>query len=94
MCTKIHVSQAMKPFIVELPDRLLTHLKMLQGDCGGFAIDRLEHCLQTATHAYRDGREVPITITYLQRWPDDTGFITVPLAPGTYRFAFERTVSR
>lgn len=51
------ISQAMKPFIVELPDRVLAHLKMLQGDCGGFAIDRLEHCLQTATHAYRDGRD-------------------------------------
>ena len=47
----------MKPFIVELPDRVLAHLKMLQGDCGGFAIDRLEHCLQTATRAHRDGRD-------------------------------------
>jgi len=51
------ISQAMKPFIIELPDRVLTHLKMLQGDCGGFAIDRLEHCLQTATRAHRDGRD-------------------------------------
>jgi predicted HD phosphohydrolase len=51
------ISQAMKPFILELPDRVLTHLKMLQGDCGGFAIDRLEHCLQTATRAHRDGRD-------------------------------------
>jgi predicted HD phosphohydrolase len=51
------ISQAMKPFIVELPDRVLAHLKMLQGDCGGFAIDRLEHCLQTATRAHRDGRD-------------------------------------
>ena len=51
------ISQAMKPFIVELPDRVLTHLKMLQGDCGGFAIDRLDHCLQTATRAHRDGRD-------------------------------------
>ena len=30
---------------------------MLEGDCGGFAIDRLEHCLQTATRAHRDGRD-------------------------------------
>jgi hypothetical protein len=35
---------------------------------------------------------VPITITYLPQSPDDTGFITVPLAPGRYRFAFERTL--
>ena len=27
---------------------------MLKGDCGGFAVDRLEHSLQSATLAYRD----------------------------------------
>jgi predicted HD phosphohydrolase len=36
--------------------RVLEHLKLLDGDCGGFAIDRLQHCLQTATRAHRDGR--------------------------------------
>ena len=51
------INRAMKPFIAELPDRMLAHLKMLQGDCGGFAIDRLDHCLQTATRAYKDGRD-------------------------------------
>jgi predicted HD phosphohydrolase len=51
------INQAMKPFIAELPDRVIAHLKMLQGDCGGFAIDRLDHCLQTATRAYKDGRD-------------------------------------
>jgi predicted HD phosphohydrolase len=51
------INHAMKPFIAELPDRVLGHLKMLQGDCGGFAIDRLDHCLQTATRAYKDGRD-------------------------------------
>ena len=51
------INQAMNPFILELPDRVLAQLKMLQGDCGGFAIDRLEHCLQTATRAHRDGRD-------------------------------------
>lgn len=51
------INQTMKPFIAELPDRVIAHLKMLQGDCGGFAIDRLDHCLQTATRAYKDGRD-------------------------------------
>jgi predicted HD phosphohydrolase len=51
------IYQAMKPFIDALPDRVLGHLKMLAGDCGGFAIDRLEHCLQTATRAHQDGRD-------------------------------------
>ncbi|MDZ4362801.1 HD domain-containing protein [Brevundimonas sp.] len=41
----------------ELPDRILTHLNLLKGDCGGFVVDRLEHSLQTATRAFRDGRD-------------------------------------
>lgn len=36
--------------------RVLDHLRLLDGDCGGFAVDRLTHCLQTATRAHRDGR--------------------------------------
>lgn len=40
-------------FAAELPDRMLDHLRMLEGDAGGFAVDRLEHSLQTATRAYR-----------------------------------------
>jgi predicted HD phosphohydrolase len=36
--------------------RVLDHLRLLDGDYGGFAIDRLQHCLQTATRAQRDGR--------------------------------------
>jgi predicted HD phosphohydrolase len=43
-------------FASQLPDRVLTHLKLLDGDFGGFPIDRLQHCLQTATRAHRDGR--------------------------------------
>lgn len=39
-----------------LADRVLAHLKLLDGDFGGFAIDRLQHSLQTATRAHRDGR--------------------------------------
>lgn len=42
--------------------------------------------------AYRDGQRVPITVTYLRDAPSDTGFITVPLEPGAYRFVFERTL--
>jgi predicted HD phosphohydrolase len=37
--------------------RVLEHLRLLEGDCGGFAVDRLEHCLQTATRAHKDGRD-------------------------------------
>src|SRR5579863_6039766 len=42
---------------VGLPDRVLDHLRLLGGDYGGFAVDRLTHSLQTATRAYRADRE-------------------------------------
>lgn len=41
----------------ELPTRIIDHLKLLDGDFGGFPVDRLEHSLQTATLAYQDGRD-------------------------------------
>ncbi|SLN48942.1 HD domain-containing protein [Oceanibacterium hippocampi] len=44
-------------FAGALPERVLGHLRGLEGDCGGFAVDRLEHSLQTATRAHRDGRD-------------------------------------
>lgn len=40
-----------------LPDRVLAQLRQLGGDHGGFAVDRLEHSLQTATRAYRADRD-------------------------------------
>ncbi|MBX9663351.1 HD domain-containing protein [Novosphingobium sp.] len=43
-------------FAAGLPDRVLAHLRLLDGDFGGFPIDRLTHSLQTATRAHRDGR--------------------------------------
>ena len=44
-------------FFNGLPDRILTHLSLLEGDTGGYAVDRLTHSLQTATRAQRDGRD-------------------------------------
>lgn len=38
-------------------DRVLAHLNLLKGDCGGFPIDRLEHSLQTATRAHKAGMD-------------------------------------
>ena len=37
-------------------DRLIEQLEYLRHDYGGFPVNRLEHCLQTATRAERDGR--------------------------------------
>ena len=44
-------------FFAGLPDRILTHLSILSGDTGGYAVDRLTHSLQTATRAQRDGQD-------------------------------------
>ena len=38
-------------------DRLLQALRDLDDDTGGFSVTRLEHSLQTATRAHRDGRD-------------------------------------
>ncbi|WP_165188297.1 HD domain-containing protein [Caulobacter soli] len=51
------IANASMEFGRDLPKRLISHLKLLQGDCGGFAIDRLDHSLQTATRAHQDGRD-------------------------------------
>jgi predicted HD phosphohydrolase len=51
------IAAAAAPFNRDLPNRVIAHLKMLEGDCGGFAVDRLEHSLQSATLAHRDGMD-------------------------------------
>jgi len=51
------IAAASAPFNRELPNRVLAHLQLLKGDCGGFAVDRFEHSLQSATLAHRDGME-------------------------------------
>ena len=40
------IAMASFAFNKDLPGRVLAHLKLLDGDCGGFAVDRLEHSLQ------------------------------------------------
>jgi len=44
-------------FAKKLPERILAHLKLLEGDYGGFPVDRLQHSLLTATLALKDGRD-------------------------------------
>ena len=65
------VSQFM-PYARALPDRILAHLKLLEGDFGGFPIDRLTHCLQTATLAHRDGRDEEYVVCALLHDIGDT----------------------
>ena len=44
-------------FYPGLVDRVIAHLRLLDGDFGGFPVDRLTHSLQTATRAYRANRD-------------------------------------
>ncbi len=46
-----------RKFMSGLPDRILTHMQLLEGDCGGFPVDRLQHCLQTAERAGEAGED-------------------------------------
>ena len=59
-------------FAAGLPDRVLAHLKLLDGDFGGFPICRLEHSLQTATRAHRDGRDEAYVVMALLHDIGDT----------------------
>ena len=58
-----------------LPDRVLDHLRLLDGDFGGFPVDRLTPCLQTATLAHRDGRDEEYVVCALMH---DIGDILSP----------------
>jgi predicted HD phosphohydrolase len=51
------ISSHFMGFATSVGSRVLDHLRLLDGDYGGFPVDRLTHCLQTATRAHRDGRD-------------------------------------
>ncbi len=53
------------PFAARLPERVLGHLALLEGDYGGFPVDRHTHCRQTATRALRDGRDEEYVVVAL-----------------------------
>ena len=59
-------------FTQGLPDRVLKHLKLLDGDYGGFPVDRLQHSLQTATRAHRAGEGEPYVVAALLHDIGDT----------------------
>lgn len=59
-------------FAGALADRVLDHLRLLDGDYGGFPIDRLQHSLQTATRAHRAGESEPYVVMALLHDIGDT----------------------
>jgi predicted HD phosphohydrolase len=60
------------PYNQKLADRVLAHLGLLDGDFGGYAVTRLEHSLQTATRAFRDGRDEEYVVCALLHDIGDT----------------------
>ncbi len=46
-----------RSFVSQLPDRIVQHLLLLEDDFGGFPVDRLQHSLQSAELAAKDGRD-------------------------------------
>ena len=60
------------PFAQALPDRVVAHLKLLQGDYGGFPVDRYTHSLQTATRALSEGRDEEYVVCALLHDIGDT----------------------
>jgi len=66
------IGRSMGPFQRELPNRVLTHLKLLDGDFGGYAVDRLTHSLQTATRAHQAGEDEEYVVCALLHDIGDT----------------------
>jgi len=66
------IAGEVKGFASGLPDRILQHLKLLDGDYGGFPIDRLTHCLQTGTLAHKDGKDEEYVVCALLHDIGDT----------------------
>ena len=56
-------------------DRILSHMRLLGGDYGGFGVDRMEHSLQTATRAFRAGQDEEYVVCALLH---DIGDILLP----------------
>lgn len=82
-----------------LADRVLDHLKLLEGDFGGFPVCRLEHSLQTATRAHRDGRDEYYVVMALlhdmgdtlgsYNHPEVSAAIIKPFVPEEYHWICE-----
>jgi predicted HD phosphohydrolase len=55
-----------------LAARVMAHLRLLDNDFGGYAVDRLEHSVQAATRAHRDGRDAEYVVCALLHDIGDT----------------------
>ena len=66
------IGEDFKIYASKLADRVIAHLQLLDGDFGGFPVDRLTHSLHTATRAHRDGKDEEYVICALLHDIGDT----------------------
>ena len=66
------IGAEVQAFSKTLYQRIIDHLLLLEGDCGGFPVDRLTHCLQTATLAHKDGKDEEYVVCALLHDIGDT----------------------
>lgn len=59
-------------FSAQLSGRVLSHLRLLEGDFGGFPVSRLEHSLQTATLCHKAGKDEEYVVCALLHDIGDT----------------------
>jgi predicted HD phosphohydrolase len=65
-----NIMVAIKDTQALVADHLMENLEHLRNDFGGFPVNRLEHSLQTATRAEKDGRddEYIICALFTRHW--------------------------
>ena len=68
----LRLEESQARFTAGLADRVLEHLRLLEGSYGGMLVDRLTHSLQTATRAHRDGRDEEYVVCALLHDIGDT----------------------
>jgi predicted HD phosphohydrolase len=81
------IAQADKAYEKDTAQRVLGLMSQLRDDRHAFAIDRLEHCLQTATRAQCDGRDEEYVVCALLH---DVGAGIAPQAHGEFAAAILR----
>ena len=69
------LSRLEEEFAAGTADRVLEQLRRLAGSLGGYRVDRLEHSLQSATRAYRDGADEEMVVAALLH---DAGDLLAP----------------
>lgn len=94
------IGKEYRSFAKGVADRVLDHLQLLKGDFGGFPVCRLEHSLQTATRAHRDGRDERYVVMALlhdigdtlgtYNHPDVAAAIVKPFVPEEYHWICEK----